>query len=136
MYKASDELFTSKFIILLAVTLLTTYSFHKITTRPDSPILEPNHWFSDDEYIVNILRETVNTNYTYLILSGPHYTSSFNGGITPFFAEYDIWYRHFNFYPFDPKTTPDYENYRIDGIIFIDGRIRIYGHLPADWYYV
>jgi len=85
--------------------------------------------------IEQILREKVDTNYTYLEISGPHYVPSFEGGISPFNAEYDVWHRYFNFYPFNPDTTPDYENYRIDGVIFIDGRIRIYGHIPADWYY-
>ncbi|MCJ7730888.1 hypothetical protein MUP51_01110 [Candidatus Bathyarchaeota archaeon] len=136
MYRSENEVFENKYIILLAITLLATYSIHQIVSRPESPALSSNNWFADEATIEDILRKNVDTNYSYLEVSNPHYTPSFSGGIDPFFAEYDIWYRYFNFYPFDPDSTPDYENYRIDGIIFIDGRIKIYGHLPADWYYI
>ena len=136
MHASKNEVFEAKYVLLLLISLFVTYSIHTMISRFDSPILSSTSWFADDELIENILRENVDTNYSFLEVSPPVYTESFNGGIIPFFADYDIWYRHFNFYPFDPETTPDYENYRIDGIIFIDGRIRIYGHVPADWYYI
>ena len=136
MLRSEDEIFEPKFIILLAITLLVTYNVHLVASKIGSPSLSSDNWFANDALVEYVLRENVDTNYTYLEVSDPHYIPSFNGGITPFFAEYDIWYRYFNFYPFDPDTTPDNENYRIDGVIFIDGRIRIYGILPADWYYI
>jgi len=136
MFASNREgLLGKRYLLLLAASLLTTYALHRTITRTEQPALAAGHWFDDDTRIEEVLRENVETNFTYLKISKPLYTSSLDGGITPFFAEYDIWYRYFNFYPLDPETTPDDENYRIDGVIFIDGRIRVYGLMPADTYY-
>jgi len=136
MFASNREwLFGKKYLLLLTASLLTTYALHNTITRTDDPILAQDHWFTNDTRIEEVLRDCVETNFTYIKIYEPSYVPSFEGGITPFFAEYDIWYRYFHFYPLDPETTPDDENYRIDGVIFIDGRIRIYGLVPADTVY-
>ena len=130
-----EGLLGKKYLLLLVASLFITYTLHRTITWTEDPTLAQENWFANDARIEEILRENVETNFTYIKIYEPSYVSSFDGGITPFFAEYDIWYRYFNFYPLDPETTPDEENYRIDGVIFIDGRIRIYGLVPADMYY-
>ena len=136
MFASNREgLFGKKYLLLLVASLLTTYALHRTITGTENPTLAAGHWFTNDARIVEVLREYVETNFTYIKIYEPGYVSSFDGGITPFFAEYDIWFRYFHFYPLDPETTPDDKNYRIDGVIFIDGRIKIYGLVPADTVY-
>ncbi len=122
----------------MVASLLTTNTLHQLTTNNERPTLPPGNWFANDTRIEEILRENVKTNFTYLVISKPYYTPSYKGEpgvqiqIVPFFADYDVWYRYFEFYPFDPETTPDNENYRLEGVIFVDGLIRLYGLIPAD----
>lgn len=125
------------FVFMLFLSLAFTYSLHTSVSQYNAQkTLTPGNWFNNDTRIEEILRANVPTNYTFLEISKPHFIASFEGGIDPFFAQYDVWYRHFNFYPFDPETTPSGENFRIDGVFFIDGRIKIYGHVTADTLYI
>lgn len=129
------RLFDKKYLLLLTASLLFTFAFYRMIWT-ENPALAFDHWFFNDTRIEEILRENVETNFTYVKIYEPSYVPSFEGETTPFFGEYDIWFRIIKFYPLDPDTTLDENNFRLEGVIFIDGRIRIYGLMPADWYYV
>ncbi len=125
-----------KYFLLLAASLVLTLYVHRTITGPEHPTLAKS-WFANDTRIEEILRENVETNFTYLEIFKPYYIKS-PGITTPttFQAEYDIWFRFFWFYPLDPETILDCENYRLGGVIFIDGRIKIFELVRADVGYI
>src|SRR4030042_4506068 len=95
------RLFDKKYLRLLAASLFITGAFY-CTIWAGNPALALDCWFFDDARIEEILRENVETTFTYVRIFEPNYVRRIGVETDHFFGEYDIWFRLFNFYPLDP----------------------------------
>ncbi len=125
------SLIDKRLIVLIIITLV----FLNFLYPPNT------YWLSQESEVKQYLRDNIDTDYTYItiekIIRAPIQMVRGNLDIEPWFGPKDgRYFRYFFLYKYPRSEVPLNENFRIEGWVDLNGKIKITGHVRADTVYI
>jgi hypothetical protein len=112
-------------LVIVAAALLWVKYGRETTpevTEPTVVVSFDKQWLYNDSLVRDFIIKSVHTSYNLTSLydlvysSGAEYVGYFGPAS-------GVYYRGFTMYKFDPNTTPDDDNWRVDGYVTSEGHI-------------